>query len=117
LNISCPWRIAIRQGQVQAKIAHADETGLRITAKLYWLHVVCTTKLTWYGIHPKGGRQAIKHFGILTRFTGRLMRKTRNKVLPNRGVKSNIKKPIGRVGPDWRDLTHSSEGSVLCSNS
>lgn len=58
---------------VQALIAHADETGLRVAGSLHWLHVVSTKTLTWYGIHKKRGSDAIKHFELLTRFAGRLI--------------------------------------------
>lgn len=58
---------------VQAPIAHADETGLRVAAKLHWLHVVSTKTVTWYGINCKRGSDAIKHFGLLPRFAGRLI--------------------------------------------
>jgi transposase len=57
----------------QAPLAHADETGLRVAGKLHWLHVVSTKTLTWYGVHAKRGSAALKHFGLLTRFTGRLI--------------------------------------------
>lgn len=57
----------------QAPIAHADETGLRVAGKLHWLHVVSTKTLTWYGVHRRRGGEAIKHFGVLARFTGRLI--------------------------------------------
>jgi len=57
----------------QAPIAHADETGLRVAGTLHWLHVVSTRSLTWYGVHRKRGREAITHFALLPRFTGRLI--------------------------------------------
>jgi transposase len=58
---------------VQAPIAHADETGLRVAGSLHWLHVVSTKTLTWYGVHKKRGSEAIKHFALLPRFAGRLI--------------------------------------------
>lgn len=54
-------------------IAHTDETGMHVSGKLYWLHVVATTLLTWIGCHAKRGRQAIDAFGILTEFVGTLV--------------------------------------------
>jgi len=57
----------------KAKLAHADETGLRVEGRLHWLHSLSTRLLTWYGVHQKRGRQAIEDFGILKRFRGRLI--------------------------------------------
>ena len=54
-------------------IAHTDETGMHVSGKLHWLHVVATTLLTWIGCHTKRGRQAIDAFGILTAFVGTLV--------------------------------------------
>lgn len=54
-------------------VAHADETGLRVAGKLFWLHVVATTALTWIGGHAKRGRVAFDAFGILTAFVGTLV--------------------------------------------
>ena len=56
-----------------APIAHADETGMHVSGKLYWLHVVSTSLLTWIGSHAKRGRQAIDAFGILNAFVGTLI--------------------------------------------
>jgi len=61
-------------GQLKtAPIVHADETGMNVSGKLYWLHVVATTLLTWIGCHAKRGREAIDAFGILTAFVGTLV--------------------------------------------
>jgi transposase len=57
----------------KAKLAHADETGLRVDGQLHWLHNLSTRLLTWYGVHRHRGRQAIEAFGILRRFRGRLI--------------------------------------------
>jgi transposase len=54
-------------------IAHADETGMNVSGKLYWLHVLATTLLTWIGCHPNRGRKAFDAFGILTEFVGILI--------------------------------------------
>lgn len=55
------------------KILHGDETGLRVESKLHWVHALGSALLTWYGLHARKGREAIAHFGILTRFHGRLI--------------------------------------------
>jgi transposase-like protein len=54
-------------------IAHADETGLKISSKNHWLHTLCNERYTFLGIHPKRGYEALEDFGILERFSGRLV--------------------------------------------
>lgn len=68
-----PFKSAVVLHIQQASVSHADESGVRVNNKLHWLHVVCTTLLTWYGIHVKRGRKAITSFGILTAFRGVLI--------------------------------------------
>lgn len=60
----------IQQALQRAKVVHFDETGLRVTGKLWWLHVACTESLTFYFVHPKRGRLAINEMGILGQFEG-----------------------------------------------
>ena len=54
-------------------VAHADESGLRVAAKLHWLHTVASDTLTWYGVHPRRGAPAMQAHGILPRRTGVLV--------------------------------------------
>jgi transposase len=53
-----------------APVAHFDETGQRVGARLRWLHTACTPVLTWYGAHDKRGQIAMDAFGILPAFKG-----------------------------------------------
>ncbi len=51
-------------------MVHLDESGMRVEGKLHWLHVLCTKTLTFYGIHPKRGTEAMEAMDILPHCRG-----------------------------------------------
>lgn len=53
-----------------ADVAHFDESGIRVSSSLHWVHVACTTRLTWYKAHAKRGKAAMADAGVLPHFTG-----------------------------------------------
>ena len=53
-----------------AEVLHVDESGLRVTGTLHWLHVACTERLTSYEVHAKRGHEAIEDAEILGAFRG-----------------------------------------------
>ncbi len=57
----------------QAPVAHFDESGIRGAAALHWVHVACTSTLTWYRAHAKRGHAGIEAAGVLPLFTGTLV--------------------------------------------
>jgi len=66
-----PSRAATKRQLIDAEVAQFDESGLRVEAKLNWLHVTSTQHLTHYEVHPKRGREAMEDIGILPEFEGR----------------------------------------------
>ena len=67
---SAPAVAEIRQQLLQAKVVNFDETGLRVTGQLHWLHSASTEMLTCFGLHRKRGQEAMNDIGILPLFDG-----------------------------------------------
>jgi transposase len=72
----CFEKLAANEETIKAEIlasdvVHFDETGLRVSGKLWWLHVACTDGLTYYFVHSKRGREAIDEMEILPNFEGK----------------------------------------------
>jgi transposase len=66
-----PVEAAIRDLATAAPVAGFDETGVRATGSLHWLHTVSTRLLTWYYAHKRRGRVAMDAADILPGFRGR----------------------------------------------
>jgi len=66
-----PVEQAIAQALRQAKVAHVDETGVRVAGRTAWVHVFSTSLLTFYAHHAKRGQKAFKAIGLLIGFLGR----------------------------------------------
>jgi transposase len=53
-----------------AQVAHFDETGGRVAAKLWWIHVACTNRWTLYHLDQRRGKTAMDTAGVLPGFSG-----------------------------------------------
>ncbi|MGH8827404.1 MAG: IS66 family transposase [Jiangellaceae bacterium] len=59
-----------RERLAGAEVAHFDETGGRVAAKLRWIHVAATDTFTLYHLANSRGRSAMDQAGVLPGFTG-----------------------------------------------
>jgi transposase len=66
-----PVEALIRELAAKSEVAGFDETGVRATGSLHWLHPVSTHWLTWYFAHQRRGREAMNAANILPNFRGR----------------------------------------------
>jgi transposase len=64
----------IKSKVAEAKVVHADESGLRVLGKLHWLHTATTLGHTYLFVHEKRGRLALNsNKSILNNTTGWLV--------------------------------------------
>lgn len=66
-----PVEQAIQEALRQAGVAHVDETGVRVAGRTEWVHVMSTSRLTFYAHHAKRGHEALEAIGLLLDFVGR----------------------------------------------
>ena len=67
------FEAAVKGHLKEVDVLNHDETGLRVSTKLHWLHVASTVQLTWYEVHEKRGQLATAAIGILPEFKGILV--------------------------------------------
>lgn len=60
----------LRELLPEEPVVHLDESGLRVAGTLHWLHVASSRRLTFYGVHPKRGTEAMDFFEIIPRCRG-----------------------------------------------
>ena len=52
---------------------HADETGIKVNGKSWWMHVITDGLVTLKFVHRKRGKEATDAIGIIPRYLGTLM--------------------------------------------
>lgn len=65
-----PSITAIKNNLIDSKVVGFDESGMRVSGKLHWLHVARTQSETYYEIHEKRGQEAMDDIDILSKFNG-----------------------------------------------
>lgn len=58
----------------ESSVIGVDETGIRISGTMSWVHVARTESLTHLAAHSKRGTEAFEAIGIISRFQGVLVR-------------------------------------------
>lgn len=64
------FEMTVKQSLAGSDVVHFDETGMRCSGSLHWLHSASTARLTFFGIHTERGAQAMNDFAILNDFHG-----------------------------------------------
>jgi len=65
-----PVERAIKTTISKSEVVHFDETGMRVSKQLHWVHTASTPALTFYCHHDKRGKEAAAYIGILKKFRG-----------------------------------------------
>lgn len=60
----------LKAALVKVKVAHQDETGMRVGTEGWWVHVFATDRLTHYAAHASRGRTGMDAIGIAPQFQG-----------------------------------------------
>jgi transposase len=68
-----PFEESLKELILLEPVVGSDETGLRVSKTLHWLHILSTPTLTWYGVHKKRGKEALDYFDILPEYKNRLV--------------------------------------------
>ena len=65
-----PVESRLKDEIIRSDIVYFDESGMRVCARLYWIHSASTKECTVYLVHPKRGKDAMDEMGILPVFQG-----------------------------------------------
>ena len=67
------WEADAKEHLLTRPALHADEIGIRVNKKNWWLHVTSDGFLTLKFLHCKRGKETIDSFGIIPFYTGTLI--------------------------------------------
>jgi transposase len=70
LNTGGGFTDQVRKKITGARVAHFDETGLRVDGRLRWVHSASTGKYVLLTVHDRRGSEAMDAAGVLPDFTG-----------------------------------------------
>lgn len=59
------FAVAVREALRNERVVHFDETGARVSGKLFWVHSASTDQLTAYIVHTNRGGKAMDDMGLL----------------------------------------------------
>ena len=65
-----PWEEKMKEELLKSPVIYVDETSIRVSGKLFWIHTYSYGDIVLQYLHPKRGLEAIKEIGILERYSG-----------------------------------------------
>ncbi len=65
-----PFEVVVKNALIGSDLAYADETGVNLNGKGYWLHSISNGSWTYYFQHKSRGKEAMDYIGILPLFGG-----------------------------------------------
>jgi len=68
-----PFENSLKEALSHQKVLHGDETGLNVQSVLHWVHVLSSSKFSFFLPHAKRGKEAMDTMAVLPTFTGILM--------------------------------------------
>lgn len=63
----------IKRILLQSPVLHADETGVRLSGKNSWVHVLSNGAISLFAHHPNRGKRAMDDMGLLENYNGTLV--------------------------------------------
>jgi len=68
-----PWYTTLKTEVIKQDLLHADETGIRVWGKNWWVHSFSNTLISLFAFHEKRWWKATEEIGILAKYKGILV--------------------------------------------